>query len=58
MVIHYYEKLVYGKPFLYIVDQNVAMYVNMLTHKTTLHESHKQALEGLGFTFVKVEEPR
>lgn len=57
MTIHYYIKTVYGKPTMYIVEQDIAKAIGTLTGRKILIKEHKEALEQLGFAFEQVIAP-
>lgn len=58
LVIPVYVRSVYGNEHVYAADETQARFLSALTSSKTLTDSHRRALEGLGFSFSLVTDPR
>ena len=54
LTLTYYRRHVYGEVLTYLAGGKAADHVRALTGRKTVTRCDRQALEGLGFTFVEV----
>ena len=58
MIIKYYSKHNYGQQYFYILDENIAHSVFMITNKKTIDYRDIHHFESLGIKFIEVLPPR
>lgn len=58
MNIEYYVKNVYGREVMYLADPTKAEALTKLTRLRTMSKEHMEALQGFGFVFQQIDEPK